>query len=140
MDNNWENFITIPYSLYKNAELGEHTLKWSPLCKHLVSFMPTREWGEIFWGATLASKSLMICAVIFFRNYEFNLYFFPVNQRREYKFNMWSHPLAFRALGSRLKSRAWGFPGGSVVKNPPASAGDTSSIPSPGKAHMPRSS
>ena len=30
-----------------------------------------------------------------------------------------------------------GFLGGSVVKNPPASAGDTGSIPGPGKSHMP---
>ena len=32
-----------------------------------------------------------------------------------------------------------GFPGGSVVKNPPASAGDVSSIPDPGRPHVPRS-
>ena len=32
-----------------------------------------------------------------------------------------------------------GFPGGSVVKNPPANAGDTSSIPGPGRSHMPQS-
>ena len=30
-----------------------------------------------------------------------------------------------------------GFPGGSVVKNLPASAGDTGSIPGPGRCHMP---
>ena len=29
-----------------------------------------------------------------------------------------------------------GFPGGSVVKNPPASVGDTGSIPGPGRFHM----
>ena len=33
-----------------------------------------------------------------------------------------------------------GFPGGSVVKNPPANAGDTGSIPGPGGSHMPWSS
>ena len=33
-----------------------------------------------------------------------------------------------------------GFPGGSVVKNLPASAGDTGSIPGPGRCHMPQSS
>ena len=27
----------------------------------------------------------------------------------------------------------WGFPGGAVVKNPPANAGDTGSSPGPGK-------
>ena len=32
------------------------------------------------------------------------------------------------------------FPGGAVVKNPPASAGDTGLIPGPGRPHMPRSS
>ena len=29
------------------------------------------------------------------------------------------------------------FPGGSVVKNPPANAGDTGSIPGLGRSHMP---
>ena len=32
----------------------------------------------------------------------------------------------------------WGFLGGSVVKNLPADAGDTGSIPGPGRSHMPR--
>ena len=33
----------------------------------------------------------------------------------------------------------WGFPGGAVVKNPPANAGDTGSSPGLGRSHMPRS-
>ena len=33
-----------------------------------------------------------------------------------------------------------GFPGGSVVKNLPADAGDTGSNPDPGRSHMPQSS
>ena len=32
-----------------------------------------------------------------------------------------------------------GFPGGLVVKNPPANAGDMDSSPGPGRSHMPRS-
>ena len=32
-----------------------------------------------------------------------------------------------------------GFPGGTVVKNLPANAGDTGSSPGPGRFHMPRS-
>ena len=28
------------------------------------------------------------------------------------------------------------FPGGAVVKNPPANAGDTGLIPGPGRSHM----
>ena len=31
------------------------------------------------------------------------------------------------------------FPGGAVVGNPPANAGDTHSIPGPGRSHMPQS-
>ena len=31
------------------------------------------------------------------------------------------------------------FPGGTVVKNPPASAGDMGLSPGPGRSHMPRS-
>ena len=31
----------------------------------------------------------------------------------------------------------WGFPGGAVVENPPANAGDTGSSPGPGRSHMP---
>ena len=32
-----------------------------------------------------------------------------------------------------------GFPGGTVVKNPPANAGDVGLCPGPGRSHMPRS-
>ena len=32
-----------------------------------------------------------------------------------------------------------GFPGGAVVENPPANAGDTGSSPGLGGSHMPRS-
>ena len=37
------------------------------------------------------------------------------------------------------KKVCWDFPGGTVVKNPPANAGDKGSIPGPGRSHMPRS-
>ena len=43
----------------------------------------------------------------------------------------------FNKLISR--SKEWGFSGGTVVKNPPANAGDTGSSPGPGRSHMPRS-
>ena len=33
----------------------------------------------------------------------------------------------------------WGFPGGAVVKNPPANAGDMGSSPGLGRSHMSRS-
>ena len=38
-----------------------------------------------------------------------------------------------------LKINTWGFPGGAVVKNPPANAGDAGSSPGPRRSHMPRS-
>ena len=39
-------------------------------------------------------------------------------------------------IHNRNKS-LWEFPGGPVVKNPLANAGDTGLIPSPGRSHMP---
>ena len=37
------------------------------------------------------------------------------------------------------KKNFWGFPGGAVVENLPANAGDTGSSPGLGGSHMPRS-
>ena len=38
-----------------------------------------------------------------------------------------------------IKNHLWGFPGGAVVENLPANAGDTGSSPDLGRSHMPRS-
>ena len=38
-----------------------------------------------------------------------------------------------------MKMLCVGFPGGAVVGNPPANAGDTGSSPGPGGSHMPQS-
>ena len=38
-----------------------------------------------------------------------------------------------------IKSSREGFPGGAVVKNPPANAGDVGSSPGTGRSHMPQS-
>ena len=37
----------------------------------------------------------------------------------------------------KLEYDCWDFPGGELVKNLPANAGDTDSIPGPGRSHMP---
>ena len=34
------------------------------------------------------------------------------------------------------KKEIWDFPGGTVIKNPPANAGHMGSIPGPGRYHM----
>ena len=36
-----------------------------------------------------------------------------------------------------IKEKFWDFPGGAVVKNLPANAGDTDLIPGLGRSHMP---
>ena len=38
-----------------------------------------------------------------------------------------------------VKSGGGGFPGGAVVKNPPANAGDMGLLPGLGRSHMPQS-
>ena len=44
------------------------------------------------------------------------------------------------ASWDNLKISLKGFPGGSVVKNLPVSAGDTGSVPDLGRSHVPQSS
>ena len=39
----------------------------------------------------------------------------------------------------KIKTYMWGFPGGAVVENLPANAGDTGSSPGLGRSHMLRS-
>ena len=38
-----------------------------------------------------------------------------------------------------IQEDAWGFPGGTVVENLPANAGNTGSSPGLGRSHMPQS-
>ena len=40
-------------------------------------------------------------------------------------------------LKKKKEYNFWGFPGGAVVKNLPANAGDMDSSPGPGRSHMP---
>ena len=46
---------------------------------------------------------------------------------------------SFNLIKSQFKNSTAGFAGGSVVKNLPANAGDTSLIPGPGRFHMQQS-
>ena len=43
----------------------------------------------------------------------------------------------YNAILSAIKSKEGGFPGGTVVKNLPANAGDMGLSPGPGISHMP---
>ena len=45
--------------------------------------------------------------------------------------------LAMRSDNTPFQKQCGGFLGGSVVKNPPANAGDTGSIPGPARFHIP---
>ena len=44
-------------------------------------------------------------------------------------------------MNKKVSIKIWsrGFPGGTVVKNPPANEGDTGLSPGPGRSHMPQS-
>ena len=46
---------------------------------------------------------------------------------------------SYSIVWSEIKHLYWGFPGGEVVENLPANAGDTGSGPGLGRSHMPRS-
>ena len=56
--------------------------------------------------------------------------------------NMWKFllsPILTFIPNIYIKNAARDFPGGAVVKNLPANAGDTGSSPGPGRSHMLRS-
>ena len=53
---------------------------------------------------------------------------------------LWKVVLRFSIWKLKVRKRTFsGFPGGAVVENLPANAGDTGSSPSLGRSHMPRS-
>ena len=47
--------------------------------------------------------------------------------------------LIFKPIKTLKSMPLWGFPGGAVVENLPANAGDTGSSPGLGRSHMPQS-
>ena len=48
-------------------------------------------------------------------------------------------PIIYFSITNQPPKDQWpGFPGGSAIKNPPANAGDTGSIPDPGRSHVPQ--
>ena len=52
---------------------------------------------------------------------------------------MWDGVFELVAEERNFKSSTcWDFPGGAVVKNPPAKAGDMGSSPGPERSHMPQ--
>ena len=58
------------------------------------------------------------------------------------KQNNWGNLILYSEIRvniSVLKMVMVGFPGGAVVENLPANAGETGSSPGPGRSHMPRS-
>ena len=61
-----------------------------------------------------------------------NLFYFPVDLYI-FEGNHWITNVIKKTL--RMQ-QVRGFPGGTVVKNPPANAGDTGSSPGPGRSHM----
>ena len=54
---------------------------------------------------------------------------------------MTQRKLIIKCLSEKRKAKKYmqGFPGGTVVGNPPADAGDLGLSPGPGRSHMPRS-
>ena len=52
------------------------------------------------------------------------------------KVKTWKQP-KYLSTDKCIRKMWWNFPGGAVVKNPPANEGDTGSNPDPGRSHMP---
>ena len=64
---------------------------------------------------------------------------FPIHEMGQVGYVNFQLPLSFNLLHSSFRKQEEGFPGGAVVENLPANAGDTGSSPGLGRSHMPRS-
>ena len=74
------------------------------------------------------------------------MFLFPITKFILYRKNLWAiiisatNPLQELNTSSKaFKTHSQDSPGGAVVKNLPASAGDTGSSPGLGRSHMPQS-
>ena len=70
--------------------------------------------------------------------FENNDYFLPRTQNTK-QFKVYVRELVTFIILCSHKTLLEDFPGGAVVKNLPANAGDTGSIPDPGRSYMPQS-
>ena len=119
---------------------------WEELLKVLKQKLQKRQWLQDYIGLfgtdscpntmakygsekpAFSTNSLFwMCALVL-------LYNLPVTET----VNWISHWNILKSTWIKPK-KAWSFPGGSLVKNPPANAGDMGSIPDPGWSHMPQS-
>ena len=98
-------------------------LTWWQLCDSPPALLPTSQYPQIFPSLShLCTFSNTI----------------PMAQRIPFPtlLSFYVHSV----INSSNKYEMGSFPGGAVVKNPPANAGYTGSSPGPGRSHMPRSS
>ena len=63
----------------------------------------------------------------------------PWTSTTKFSFPETANASIFYVPFQKYKSKWMDFPGGTVVKNPPANAGDTGTSPGPGRSHMPQS-
>ena len=92
----------------------------------------------LHWSTNFISKVPII---------ENNSQYFPLwyhsqalgTKEDKYKFDKDSFLELEKHTFSTIRGDIRDFPGGAVVKNPPANAGDTGSSPGPGRSHMPQS-
>ena len=106
------------FSLYKplNLSLPWNTLEFTQVCVSQIAILKTSNKALLFF-----TPSMMLIIV-------------------QQKANLDRERKKCRMNGNLLsKFLLPGFPGGAVVENPPANAGDTGSSPGLGGSHMPRS-
>ena len=81
-----------------------------------------------FWILTFGKKPTYIEPVLYARHFKITFHLIVIRI-------IWSghhYSFADKTKKVRLKNVTWDFPGGAVVKNPPANAGDIVLIPGPG--------
>ena len=136
-----------PFRIYGQLDFPELFSSSKTLCDSTESKIlrylkqskhpPTDDWRNKMWYihtteyySTLRRKTILTCAMTWMNLDDIMLSEISSHKRTD---TVWFH------LCEVSKVVRLGFPGGAVVENLPANAGDTGSSPGLGRSHMPRS-
>ena len=133
-------FFSVPYFKFRNLNYAMQMLASyrganSNAYRGLASGINDNVLGAMQLGVTGTCGTGDSCARLIFENHQAG----QIKQVSR-RFGPWTTNLNRHTSISFYILKIMDFPGGSVVKNPPANAGDTGSSPGPGRSHMQQSS
>ena len=109
---------------------------WGSLVAAIYGVAQSQTWLKQLSSSSSSSKNLKIYFPISPNNY-YKVHISPIQIQLHIHLNHTYRKILYSVLRNYiLKQKNWGFPDSPVVENLPANAGDTGSIPTPGRSYM----